>query len=102
MEIEEVLKNALQDRVRRFRKDPGLTLDFKNGQLSQHIARDEQAQVVVIEATDSAANHFKRELNSTGRQIVRGSISIKTGYGDAVAVMDDALSNGTNPKDIIG
>lgn len=97
MEIEEVLKNALQARVRRFRGNPSLVLDFENGVLSQHIARDDQAQVVVIEATGSAANHFNRELNSTGRQIVRSSISIQTGYGDAVAVMDDALSNGTNP-----
>ena len=102
MEIEEVLKNALQARVRQVKKNPGLMLDFENGRLSQHVATNDQARVVVIDATASAANHFDRVLNSAGRQIVRGSISIETGYGDAVAVMDNALSNGTSPEEDIG
>ena len=102
MEIEEVLKKALQDRVRRFRNNPNLLLDFKNGALSQDVASDDQARVVVTDATVSAADDFGRKLNTTGRQTIRGSISIDTGYGDAVAVMDEAISNGSDPKVSIG
>lgn len=102
MEIEEVLKNALQARVRQVPPNSNVVLDFENGQLSQHLANNEQAHVVVSDATNSAANQFNRVLNSDGRQIIRDSISIETGYGDVVDVMDDALSNGTNPRDNIG
>jgi hypothetical protein len=102
MEIEEVLKNALQDRVRRFRKNPNLVLDFENGALSQDVATDDQARGVVTDATVSAADHFGRKLNTEGRQTIRGSISTDTGYGTAVAVMDEAISNGSDPKVSIG
>ena len=98
MEIENVLKNALQDRVRRFRKNPALVLDFKNGALSQDVATDEQARGVVIDATGSAASVLGRVLNPAGRQTIRGSISIDTGYGTAVGVMDEAIANGSDPN----
>ena len=102
MEIEEVLKNALQARVRKLRHDATIVLDFKNGRLSQDVATDDQARVIVIDATNSAANDLGRILNSSGRQTIRDSIAIDTGYGDAVGVMDEAISNGSNPKVNIG
>jgi len=102
MEIEDVLKNALQERVRIFRQDPDLVLDFDNGALSQDVATDDQARGVVIDATASAGSELGRVLNSTGRQIIRGSVSRQTAYGDAIDVMDDAISNGSNPKVNIG
>ena len=102
MEVEDVFKNALQDRVREVKGNPNLVLDFKNGKLNQHVATDEQAQAVVIDATAAAADHFDLRLNSTGRQIIRGSISVNTGYGSAVGVMDQAVSKGSDPKEIIG
>ena len=102
MDVEEVFKHALQQRVRKFKNNSSLNLDFKNGKLNQHMATDDQARVVVTDATGAAANHFDRVLNSTGRQIVRGSISVNTGYGAAVAVMDNAVANGTDPKVSIG
>ena len=102
MADEDIFKNALQERVRKFKNNPSLSLDFTNGKLNQHIATDDQARVVVTDATSAAAKQLDRVLNSTGRQIVRDSISVNTGYGAAVKVMDDAFSNGTDPKVGIG
>lgn len=102
MELEEVLKDALQNRVRRFKKDPTIVLDFDNEKLSQHISSNDQAQVVVIDAAAAGADHFDRVLNSKGIQRIRGSISTATGYGDAVGVMRGAVVNGSDPKDKIG
>ena len=102
MAVEDVLKNALQNRVRLVTNNPALVLDFKNGKLNQHVASNDQAQVVVIDATANAADQFGLVLNSAGRQIIRSSITLGTGYGAAVTVMDEAVSKGTDDKEIIG
>lgn len=102
MELEEALKNALQARVRSVNGDSTLVLDFNTGSLSQHVASNDQAQAVVIDATDSAADQFNRVLNNKGLQRIRGSISRQTGYGAAIVVMRGAVVNGSDPKEKIG
>jgi hypothetical protein len=102
MAVEDVLKNALQDRVRKERNNPTLVLDFKNGKLNQHVGTDEQAQAVVIDASSNAADQFGLVLNSKGRQIIRSSITLGTGYGAAVTVMEEAVSKGADAKEIVG
>lgn len=102
MEVEDVLKNALTARVRQVKNNPNLKLDFENGKLNQHVATDDQARAVVLDATSSAANSFKRVLNKTGVQLVRSTISVNSGYGSAITVMKKAVANGTNPQVPIG
>lgn len=92
----DVMKKALQDRVRVFTDNPGLALDFKNGKFNQHMVSDLEAQVVALEATANAAQQFKRVLNSKGKKIVRQSITLNTGYGAAVNVMREAIAKGAD------
>ncbi|HYW71169.1 MAG TPA: hypothetical protein VE961_09050 [Pyrinomonadaceae bacterium] len=91
---EDVMRDALQSRVRVFRHDPALVLDFDNGQFNQHMVSDDQARQVTVEATETAAAEFGKTLQTAGRQIVRTSITVDTGYGDAIGVMRQAIVEG--------
>jgi hypothetical protein len=96
--VEDVYKQALQDAVRNFKNDPSINIDFKNGKLNQHVATDDQAQGVVLDATATAADEFDRVLNGTGMKLVRGGISRNTSYGTAVGVMQTAVAKGADLK----
>jgi hypothetical protein len=98
---EDIMKEALRDRVRRLKKNPALNLDFKNGKFSQHMANDQDAQQVTVEATEAAAPKFQRALNGEGRQIIRQSITVGTKYSDAIGVMEKALTEGADPVVVV-
>ena len=95
---EDVYKDALQNQVRITKNDPTIVIDFKNGKLNQHMADNNEAQVVVLEATEVAADQFERVLNQTGKNKIRNSISRDTSYATAIDVMDTAVSEGADPK----
>ena len=95
---EDVYKEKLQARVRQEKNNPGLALDFKNGNLNQHMANDGQAQIVVLLATADSADSFGLTLNQQGKNMVRQSIARNTSYVDAIGVMDSACSEGADPK----
>ncbi|HYR74670.1 MAG TPA: hypothetical protein VEM96_02400 [Pyrinomonadaceae bacterium] len=95
---EDVMKEALQNRVREFKNDPELSLNFDDGKFNQHMVSDDQARRVTIDATEKAAGEFQRVLNGKGREIIRDSITVNTGYGAAVGVMEEALTDGADPK----
>lgn len=95
---EDVMKEALQNRVREFKNDPELSLNFDDGKFNQHMVSDDQARRVTIDATEKAAGQFQRVLNGKGREIIRDSITVNTGYGAAVGVMEEALTDGADPK----
>lgn len=94
------IKKALQDRVRAFRDDPTLVLDFQNGKFNQHVVSDLEAQVLTLEATANVANQVQRTLNSKGKKIVRQSITVNTGYGAAIVVMREAIAKGADLNDV--
>jgi hypothetical protein len=96
---EDVYKEKLQDRVRREKNNPTLVIDFKNGNLNQHMADDGQAQVVVLLATSDSADEFGKVLNEDGKKTIRQSITRNTAYADAIGVMDTAVSEGSVPKE---
>jgi hypothetical protein len=96
---DDIMQQALQQRVRVFRGDPDLALDFDNGKFNQHMVSDQEAQVVTLEATADAANEFQKTLNSKGKKIVRQSITVNTGYGAAIGIMNEAISFGADPKE---
>lgn len=93
---QDVMKAALQARVRQFKNNPNLKLDFKNGKFNQHMVNDDDARQVTVDATESAAVSFQRILNGDGRTIVRQGITVGIKYGDAVDVMEEALTNGSD------
>lgn len=96
---EDVYKKELQDRVRQEKNNPTLVIDFKNGNLNQHMTSDEQAQVVVLLAASDSADEFDKVLNEMGKKTVRQSITRNTAYADAIGVMDTAVSEGSVPKE---
>ena len=93
---QDVMQAALQARVRQFRNNPNLNLDFKNGRFNQHMVSDDDARQVTVEATETAASSFQRILNGDGRTIIRRGITVGTKYGDAVNVMEEALTEGSD------
>lgn len=95
---EDVYKEKLQARMRQEKNNPGLVIDFKNGNLNQHMANDGQAQIVVLQATADSADDFGLVLNQQGKNTVRQSITRNTAYADAIGVMDTAVSEGSDPK----
>jgi len=94
---EDIMKEELTNRVRRLKGNPSLKLDFKNGKFNQHMVNDLEAQQVTVEAAESAATRFQLSLNGEGRQIIRSSVTLGTKYGDAIGVMESALTDGTDP-----
>jgi hypothetical protein len=94
---EDVLKKALTERVRRFKDDPTLTLNFDSGKFRQHMVNHDDARQVTVDATEAAATEFGRVLNRTGRQQIRGAIKVDDGYGAAIGVMRRALATGADP-----
>lgn len=94
---QDIMKEELTSRVRRLKGNPALKLDFKNGKFNQHMVSDLQAQQVTVEAAETAARRFQLALNGDGRRIVRESIAVGTKYGDAIGVMESALTDGTDP-----
>ena len=96
---EDIYKEKLQNRVRQEKDNPTLVIDFKNGNLNQHMASDEQAQAVVLLATSDSADEFGKVLNQQGKTTVRRSIGRNTAYADAVGVMDTAVSEGSDPQE---
>lgn len=94
---EDVLKEALQNRVRRFKDDPELSLNFDSGKFRQHMVSNDEARQVTVDATEEAARQFQRVLNGNGRQLIRSSISVEMGYGAAIIVMRRALATGADP-----
>ena len=95
---EDVYKAKLQARVRQEKNNPDLVVDFKNGNLNQHMANDGQAQIVVLLAAADSADNFGLSLNQQGKNTVRQSIGRNTAYADALGVMDLAVSEGSDPK----
>lgn len=95
---EDVLRNALQEQMRRETQDPALTLNFQTGKLNQHVPTDTRARFAVLQATIGAADEFGFVLNGKGRGIVLQSVSRDTRYSAAVEIMETAIGQGATPK----
>jgi hypothetical protein len=95
---EDIYKENLQNQVRRLRNDASIVVDFKNGKLNQHTVDDDEAQFVVMTASEDSAEVFDRVLNAKGRKTVRDSIKRNTSYATALGVMDTAVAEGSTPK----
>lgn len=95
---EDVYKEKLLKQVRRLRDNPAIVIDFKNGKLNQHTVDDDEAQFVVMAASEDSAEVFDRVLNARGRKTVRDSIKRNTPYSAALGVMDTAVAEGSTPR----
>jgi hypothetical protein len=92
----DVYKQELNRVIKQVLNDQSVSINFNTATMSQHVANNQQAQSVVVEATRNSAQRLVNAvLSQEGVDVILNKVSRNTAYSAVLGVMSEAVNKGT-------